>query len=68
MSEEVLVSLKLKEVMRRTTLGKSTVYLKIKQNVFPSQHQLTDGRVGWYEHEIQEWLETRPDRKKCEKK
>jgi len=68
MSEEVLVSLKLTEVMRRTTLGKSTVYLKISQNVFPAQHQLTDGRVGWYEHEIQEWLKNRPDKRKRDKK
>jgi len=67
MSREVLVTLKLEEVMRRTSLGKSTVYLKMKQNVFPSQHQLTDGRVGWYEHEIQEWLKNRPDKRERDK-
>lgn len=45
-----------KEVERRTTLARTTIYRKIKENTFPKQIQVSDNRVGWPESEIDRYL------------
>ncbi|PCJ43321.1 MAG: AlpA family transcriptional regulator [SAR86 cluster bacterium] len=52
--------LRLKEVIGRTGLSRSTIYLEISKGKFPRQIQLTGARsVGWYESAITQWIESR---------
>jgi len=49
--------LRLPEVMARTGLSRSTIYLRISQGNFPKPVSLGARAVGWIEVEIQEWLQ-----------
>ena len=49
--------LRLPEVMARTGLSRSTIYLRVSQDTFPKAINLGGRAVGWVEAEIQEWLE-----------
>lgn len=49
--------LRLPEVMARTGLSRSTIYLRVSQNEFPKPVSLGARAVGWVEAEIQEWLQ-----------
>ena len=49
--------LRLPEVMARTGLSRSTIYLRISQGTFPKPVNLGARAVGWIEEEIQEWLQ-----------
>ena len=49
--------LRLPEVMARTGLSRSTIYLRISQDNFPKPVSLGARAVGWVEAEIQEWLQ-----------
>nr|WP_233578472.1 AlpA family phage regulatory protein [Aquitalea denitrificans] len=42
-----------------TGLPRSTIYLYMKQKVFPSQVKLGVRSVGWLEDEISSWIEER---------
>lgn len=48
--------LRIADVMGVTGLPKSTIYLKIKNNQFPSQVQIGARSVAWVENEVQEWI------------
>ena len=48
------------DVCRQTSLGKSCIYDKIKKGEFPKPRQLTRGRVGWVQAEVNSWAESRP--------
>lgn len=52
--------LKRPEVEEKTTLCRASIYRAIANNDFPSPVQLKGRAVGWYEHEIDEWLASRP--------
>ena len=45
------------EVIARTGLPRSTIYLKMKMGAFPWRVKLGPHSVGWYEDEIQDWIE-----------
>ena len=49
--------LRLPEVMTRTGLSRSTIYLRISQGTLPKPINLGGRAVGWVEAEIQEWLQ-----------
>ena len=51
-----------KEVSERT--GKSRVqrWRDVRAGKFPAPIQLGPNSIGWYEHEVERWLETRPRR------
>jgi len=49
--------LRLPEVMTRTGLSRSTIYLRVSQGTFPKPVNLGGRAVGWVEAEIQEWLQ-----------
>ena len=49
--------LRLPEVMGRTGLSRSTIYLRISESAFPKPVNLGARAVGWIEAEIQEWLQ-----------
>jgi prophage regulatory protein len=55
------MALRCREVVRRTGLSRATIYRLMTQGEFPRQHQLSSGRVGWSEEEIERWLRSRLD-------
>lgn len=58
MATEVL---KLPAVQAKTKLSRTTVYRLEAEGKFPKRIQLGAGHsVGWYAHEIEEWLTSRP--------
>lgn len=52
--------LPINNVCSLTSLGKSCIYDKISRGEFPKPRQLTKGRVGWLESDIESWIESRP--------
>lgn len=61
--QPVLVMLRLKQVIERTGLSRSTIYNRIDPKsmqydpAFPKQIKLGNGAVAWVESEINTWLE-----------
>jgi len=47
-------------VVKKTGLSRSTIYRKYKSGEFPAPVVLGPGAVGWFEHEIDEYLTTLP--------
>tara|TARA_R110001599_G_scaffold345679_1_gene570306 strand:- start:6869 stop:7063 length:195 start_codon:yes stop_codon:yes gene_type:complete len=48
--------LRLKDVIKSTSLSRSTIYRSIDKGEFPQPIRLTKGRVVWLEKDILEWL------------
>lgn len=48
--------LRLKEVIERTGIGRSTVYRKIEAGEFPEAYKLGSFAVRWKESEIDAWI------------
>ena len=48
--------LRLIEVMNRTGLRKSSVYLKMNLNEFPKNFKIGKRIVAWDEFEIEDWM------------
>lgn len=48
--------LKLKDVLDKTKLSKSTIYNKISDGDFPKQIKLGERSIGFIESEVNEWL------------
>ena len=53
--------LRLPEVKARTGLSRSTIYLRITEDNFPTPIPLGGRAVGWIEEEIQSWIEQQID-------
>ena len=51
--------IKLKEVLNKTGLGRSTLYNLIGASQFPKPIPLGLRAVGWLESEIEEWIMAR---------
>jgi len=51
--------LRLKQVMEKTELGKTTIYKLQKQGRFPRSVPLTNRSVRWIESEVEEYLASR---------
>ncbi len=51
--------LRRREVQLRTGLPSSSLYALIAQGEFPHPIQLSVNRVGWLEHEINDWIAQR---------
>lgn len=49
--------IRIKEVMERTKLGKSTIYKYIKMGMFPKPIKLGTRYAAWVESEIDAWIE-----------
>jgi prophage regulatory protein len=43
-----------------TGISAATIWRMERQGEFPARRQLTEGRVGWLDTEVEEWLRTRP--------
>jgi prophage regulatory protein len=44
-------------VLARTGLSRSTMYRKIAEGTFPAQIRISINGAGWYESEINRWVE-----------
>jgi prophage regulatory protein len=51
--------LRLPAVVDRTGLARSTIYLRMRNQNFPEAVNLGGRAVGWFESEINDWLELR---------
>lgn len=51
--------IRLPEVINRTGLSRSTIYEYIKTDMFPKQIKLGIRAVGWYEDDVNEWLQSK---------
>ena len=49
--------LKLKEVIKKTAISRSSLYSKIQRGKFPQPLKLGERASGWIEDEIDEWIE-----------
>jgi prophage regulatory protein len=47
--------LRLKDVLERTGLSRSTLYRKLYERTFPSQVRIAVRCVGWRESEVSDW-------------
>ena len=48
--------LRLPEVLARTGLSRSTIYMRLDQGRFPRPVSLGTRAVGWIEAEVDEWI------------
>ena len=51
--------LRLPEVLARTGLSRSTIYVRLEQGLFPRPVSLGGRAVGWIESEVDEWIRQR---------
>lgn len=48
--------IRLKTVLERTGLSRSTIYRKIREGSFPAQLKLTVHGAGWHESAVSRWI------------
>jgi prophage regulatory protein len=48
--------IRLKTVLNRTGLSRSTIYRKIAEGTFPAQLRISTNGAGWHESEINRWV------------
>ena len=52
--------LRMPEVMARAGLSRTTIWRRVRAGTFPAPISLGENSVGWPEHLITEWIESRP--------
>ena len=52
--------LRIHEVTKLTGLSRATIWRKERKGLFPSRKQLGLNSVGWFECDVQQWLENLP--------
>ena len=52
--------LRIHEVTKLTGLSRATIWRKEREGLFPARKQLGLNSVGWFECDIQQWLENLP--------
>ena len=52
--------LRLKEVKEATGLSRSSIYALQQRGIFPQSIRVGPKATGWYEDEVQNYIETRP--------
>ena len=48
--------IRLKTVLARTGLSRSTIYRKIAEGTFPRQMKISANGAGWHESDINRWI------------
>jgi prophage regulatory protein len=48
--------IRLKNVLARTGLSRSTIYRKIAEGTFPAQLKISTNGTGWHESDINRWI------------
>jgi len=51
--------LKIKTVIEKTGLSRSSIYRLIAAGKFPTQVKLSERAAGFFEHDIEAWLKSR---------
>lgn len=49
--------IRLKTVLARTGLSRSTIYRKMAEGTFPAQFKISTNGTGWKESDINQWVE-----------
>ncbi len=49
--------IRLRTVLLRTGLSRSTIYRKIDEGTFPAQLKISSNAAGWRESDINRWVE-----------
>lgn len=57
--------LRMPDVIELTGLPRSTIYLKVKNQEFPTQVKIGERSVAWVESEVQKWIGENINRRKC---
>jgi len=52
--------LRMREVIQRIGLSRSTIYKLMENNDFPKPMKLGSQAIGWRDTEIEAWIENRP--------
>lgn len=52
--------IRLKTVLTRTGLSRSTIYRKIAEGTFPTQLRISTNGAGWRESDINRWVADPP--------
>ena len=52
--------LRLKQVQAQTGLSRSTIFALQQRGLFPQSIKIGPRATGWYEDEVQDYIETRP--------
>ena len=48
--------IRLRTVLSRTGLSRSTIYRKIAEGTFPAQLKISTNGTGWHESDINRWI------------
>jgi prophage regulatory protein len=56
--------LRLPEVIKRTGLSRSSIYLRVANKEFPAPLSLGGRAVGWLEQNVDEWIVARIEQSK----
>ena len=48
--------IRLKTVLARTGLSRSTIYRKIAEGTFPAQLKISINGIGWHESDVNRWI------------
>jgi prophage regulatory protein len=57
---------RIKTVLARTGLTRSTLYRKIKEGTFPKQVRISIHGAGWRESAVNQWIENPDGYQSCE--
>jgi|TARA_R110000824_G_scaffold118960_2_gene271640 prophage regulatory protein len=49
--------IRMKTVLARTGLSRSTIYRKIAEGTFPAKLRISTNGTGWHESDINRWIE-----------
>ena len=58
--------LRLPDVLARTGLSRSTIYVRVANGTFPKPVPLGARAVGWIESDVDEWIRERIAASRCE--
>jgi len=53
--------IRIKDVMKKTSIPKSTIWLWVKEEKFPKPIKLSERTTVWKESDIDEWMESKID-------
>lgn len=54
--------IRLPEVMNKTGLSRSSIYLKIGNGDFPQRVSIGDRAIAWVESEVDDWIISKVDK------
>ena len=58
--------LRLPDVMARTGLSRSTIYVRVRDGSFPAPINLGARSVGWLDNEVEQWIRDRVEQSRAQ--